>query len=224
MVHISGFMETFTVLRRGGTLIIQDGIDLELYIETLKEHRSTLIITHIDIFMKLLDSGLTTRGDFSSLRGVYTGGDELPSALQKRFVEHTGLPIQLGYGMTEAIWLTICRQPAFDKNSCIGKPIDGVELRIVDKNGENLPDGEVGEIWVKGDMVMGCYWENAEATNEVLSDGWFKTGDCAFKDSSGDYYYAARIKDIIIRSTSNISPGEVEEALYKHPEVKKAQL
>ncbi len=222
--HISGFIETLTVLVNGGMAVLHDGFDLDAYLTSLEEKKPTLIVTHIDIFLKLLDSGRCTRNTFSSLRGLYTGGDDLPGSLQKRFFELTGKPIQLGYGMTEAIWLTVCRRAEWKRPGCIGKPVSGVELRIVDSTGSDLPAGEVGEIWVKGDMVMSHYWNNEQATKEAFVDGWFRTGDCASRDESGAYWFSGRIKNIIIRNTSNIMPGEVEEALYKHPDVAEAAV
>jgi len=215
-VHISGFIETFSVLMNGGSVVLHDGFEIDRYLVSLEQRRPTLIITHIDILMKLLDSGRCTKDTLSSVRGVYTGGDELPSTLQKRFLELTGKPIQLGYGMTEAIWLTICREAVFDRGKCIGKPVSGVELRIVDRDGKDLPPGESGEILVRGPMVMSHYWNNEQETEDSFIDGWFRTGDCAMRDDRGTYWYTGRIKNIIIRNTSNIYPGEVEEALYKH--------
>jgi len=222
--HISGFMETFTVLAHGGAVVIEDGFDIESYISNLEDKRPTIIVTHVDIILQLVDSGLCDGDTFSSLRGMYTGGDDLPSALQRKFLDLTGMPIQLGYGMTEAIWLTVERKAVFDRRGSIGKVVKGAELKIVDSEGKELPPGEAGEIWVRGPMVMSHYWKNEEVTKESFSDGWFKTGDCAVKDEHGNYYYTGRIKNIIIRRTSNIYPGEVEEVLYRDPAVKEAAV
>ncbi len=79
-------------------------------------------------------------------------------------------------------------------------------------------------MWVKGAMVTPGYWKNEKATEEALEGGWFKTGDLAYRDSEGTIYYSGRSKDLIIRNTSNITPGEVEQALYKNPEVKEAAV
>jgi long-chain acyl-CoA synthetase len=221
-VHISGFIETFAVLAHGGTVVLHDGFEIDRYLASLEGAIPTLIATHIDILMKLLDSGRCTRDTFSSLRGVYTGGDELPSIVQKRFLELAGKPIQLGYGMTEAIWLTVCREAVLKRRGCIGKPVADVELRVVDQGGSDVPSGVIGVILVRGPMVFSHYWNYEKATLESFIDGWFRTGDCGMVDESGYYWYAGRIKNIIIRNTSNITPGEVEEALYKHPDVEEA--
>jgi len=223
-VHISGFIETFSGLYKGATVIVDEGFKLDRCIPALVNERPTLLTTHIDVYVKILDSGLTNKDTFGSLRGIYTGGDSLPSAFQQSLYEHSGLVLQLGYGMTEAIWLTINRELDTEAKGSIGKVIPGVEIRLVDKEGNDAANGEVGEIWVKGQMVTPGYWKNEKETEKVLEDGWFKTGDCAYKDSGGTIYYTGRIKDIIIRNTSNITPGEVEQALYKSPDVKEAAV
>lgn len=217
--HVSGFMETFTILSRGGTAIVADNFQIDLFFNLVKRFQPTLMVPHIDTLIKLLDSGQCTRQAFFSFRGIYTGGDELPSDVQKRFVALSGKPIQLGYGMTEAIWLTICRK-ALPEHGCIGKPVAHVQIQLINKDGELAKLNQEGEIRIKGPMVMKEYWQNEKATQDAFVNGWFCSGDCAKQDASGHYWFTGRMKNIIIRNTSNIMPGEVEDALYKHPDVK----
>lgn len=217
LCHISGFLETFSLLAHGGTVIVIDSFQEESYLKTLAKFKPTLICTHVDLILKLLDSGLCDHDTFNSLRGVYTGGDELPSIIQQRFMKLTGKPIQLGYGMTEAIWLTICRSG--NHKGCIGKPVYDAELMIVDESGNEVKHGSVGEIVLKGSMVMADYWQGKEITKNAFVNGWFKTGDCGYLDDEGNYWFSGRIKNIIIRNTSNIMPGEIEEAISQHPDV-----
>ncbi|WP_255465973.1 class I adenylate-forming enzyme family protein [Legionella sp. PC1000] len=219
--HISGFMETFSTLSRGGTVLVYDGFQLDSYLEGLTKHRPTLAVPHIDTLMKLLDSGRCTSDTFASLRGVYTGGDVLPDSVQKRFIACAGKPIHVGYGMTEGIWMAVCREEN-PKSGCIGKPLPGVQLRLVDKSGKEVAQGEDGEILVRGNILMLNYWHNPGESQKAFIDGWFKTGDSAKQDSQGIYYFSGRIKDIIIRNTSNIMPGEVEAAIYQHPAIEAA--
>jgi len=224
LVHISGFIETFSALYKGARAFVHDGFKIETCITGFVNERPTLLTTHIDVYVKILESGLTNKDTFGSLRGIYTGGDALPSAFQQKLYDHSGLVLQLGYGMTEAIWLTIARELDTEGLGVIGQTLPGVEIRLVDSEGNDVEDGKVGEIWVKGQMVTPGYWNNEIATNDAISDGWFKTGDLAKRDSGGVLYYAGRIKDMIIRNTSNIMPGEVEEALYKSDDVKEAAV
>jgi len=223
LVHISGFIETFSGLYKGATIILDD-FDIDRCINAFMNDRPTLLTTHNDVYVKILHSGLTDKDTFSSFRGIYTGGDALPAAFQKSLYDHSRLVLQLGYGMTEAIWLTVNRELDREGKGSIGTAIPGVTVRIIDKDGNDVEDGKVGEIWVNGTMVTPGYWKNEDETARALEDGWFKTGDCGYRDSDGIFYYSGRIKDIIIRNTSNITPGEVEQALSKNPVVKQASV
>ncbi|HEM6754031.1 TPA: acyl--CoA ligase [Legionella pneumophila] len=222
--HVSGFIETFSTLSREGTTLVHDGFDMDWYLATVRHEKPTLAVHHIDTYIKLLDSGRCNTKTFQSFRGIYTGGDALPVAIQDKFLACAGKPIQVGYGMTEAIWLTVCRTPDLTQKSCIGKPVEGVTLRLINATGEDVSCGETGEILVKGDMVMHSYWNNPEETRKAFIKGWFKTGDCGTQDEQGYFYYKGRIKNIIIRNTSNIMPGEVEAAIYKHPAINAAAV
>jgi long-chain acyl-CoA synthetase len=223
-VHPSGFIATFSVLLCGGTVRLLAQFDEARYIAALRAIAPSLIVTHIDIVAKLLQAPEIRREDFASLRGVYTGGDVVPPAWQRQFREFTGLPIQVGWGMTEAIWLTVCRDPGLELPGCIGRPVGGAEICVTGENGQELRDGEIGEFWVKGPMVMREYWRNSEATARAFANGWFRTGDSGSRDAEGTYWFAARIKDIIVRNTAKLTPGEVEAALDLHPDVKSAAV
>jgi long-chain acyl-CoA synthetase len=181
-------------------------------------------VTHIDILTKLLRAPDIRPEDFAALRGVYTGGDVVPPARQRQFREFTGLPIQVGWGMTEAIWVTVCRTPDLERQGCIGRPVGGAQIRVAGEDGKRLPDGETGEFWVKGPMVMREYWHDPDTTARAFADGWFRTGDSGWRDADGTYWFAARIKDIIVRNTAKLTPGEVEAALDQLPGVQSAAV
>ncbi|HSV57070.1 MAG TPA: AMP-binding protein, partial [Magnetospirillaceae bacterium] len=107
----------------------------------------------------------------------------------------------------------------------IGKPADGVEMRIVGVDGSELPDGTEGEITIRSATVFKGYWNNPDATRQVLdADGWFSTGDMGYRDSDGHYFITDRKKDIIISHGYNISPREVEEVIAEHPKVAEAAV
>jgi long-chain acyl-CoA synthetase len=122
LVHVSGFIAALTTLLAGGTVVLYDGFDANAYVAALRTHRPTLICTQIDVLAQVLRVPGVDRGTFASLRGVYTGGDSVPGGLQREFKALTGLPIGVGWGMTEAIWLTIAREPPIDRDGCIGVP------------------------------------------------------------------------------------------------------
>src|SRR5262245_17261878 len=121
--------------------------------------------------------------------------------------------------MTECI--PICRSNAEEgiRAGSIGRPVEGIEARAVDADGISVPENETGELAVRSPSSFVGYWENPEATAETLREGWLYTGDLVRRDSDGYFYFMGRKKEIIIRAGSNISPQEVEEALYQHPAV-----
>ncbi|GEL17633.1 class I adenylate-forming enzyme family protein [Pseudonocardia asaccharolytica] len=210
LVHVSGFIGTLTTLLAGGTVALYDGFDVARYVAALREHRPTLVCTHIDVLAQVVRAPGATRDWFSSLRGVYTGGDTVPARLQKDFLEVAGLPIAVGWGMTEAIWLTVVREPHLERDGCIGHPVGGAEVRS---------DPETGELLVRGPMLMAGYWEDPALTAATLDRGWLRTGDTGRRDAAGVWWFTGRLKDVIVRRTSKITPGEVEAALDEHPAV-----
>jgi long-chain acyl-CoA synthetase len=133
-----------------------------------------------------------------------------------------GLPIEVGWGMTEAIWLTIACTPELRRRGYMGHPVERVQLRLVGRNGADVPDGEAGELWVKGPMVSPGYWKRPEANAEVFVDGWLRSGDMGLRAADGSYWFTGRLKQIIERNSENITPGEIEQALYRHPAVAEA--
>jgi long-chain acyl-CoA synthetase len=210
LVHVSGFIATFTTLMAGGTVALHEGFDVERYVGALIEHRPTLVCTHIDVIAQVVRAPGARRDWFYSLRGVYTGGDTVPAAVQKEFLEIAGLPIAVGWGMTEAIWLTVVREPRLERDGCVGTPITGVQVRT---------DETTGELLVRGPMVMLGYWEDEPLTAATLASGWLHTGDLGRRDADGVWWFVGRMKDLIVRRTSKITPGEVESALDLHPAV-----
>ncbi|RTL65493.1 MAG: long-chain fatty acid--CoA ligase [Pseudonocardiaceae bacterium] len=209
-VHVSGFIGTLTTLLGGGTVALYDGFDLDTYVEGLLTHRPTLVCTHIDLLAQVVRDPRAGADRFSSLRGVYTGGDTVPAALQRDFLAIAGRPVAVGYGMTEAIWLTIQRTPRTDRDGCIGEPVGGAGLRT---------DRATGEILVRGPMLMTGYWDDEPLTRASLTDGWLHTGDLGEPDADGVWWFRGRLKDLIVRRTSKITPGEVESAIDEHPDV-----
>jgi long-chain acyl-CoA synthetase len=215
LVHVSGFIATLTTLNSGGTVFLYDGFDLDRYVAGLVENRPTLICTHIDLVAQLLRAPGAKKEWFSSLRGLYTGGDTVPASVQRDFIDLTGMPIGVGWGMTEAIWLTVNRSPRFERDGCIGQPVGGAEVRT---------DENTGELLVRGPMMMLGYFEDEPLTQASMVDGWLRTGDLGSRDDAGVWWFAGRLKDLIVRRTSKITPGEVEAALVRHPAVHMAAV
>ena len=141
------------------------------------------------------------------------------------FEEAFGVPVLEGYGLSETSPVASFNLPDRErKPGSIGTPIRDVQMRVVDGEDHELPQGEVGEIVIRGPNVMKGYWQRPEATAEALAGGWFHTGDLARVDSDGYFYIVDRKKDLIIRGGYNIYPREIEEVLYEHPAVAEAAV
>jgi long-chain acyl-CoA synthetase len=133
--------------------------------------------------------------------------------------------ILVGYGLSETSPVASFNHPDRErKPGSIGTPIAGVEMRAVDDEGNEVPQGEVGEIAIRGHNVMKGYWNRPDATEEVMRDGWFHSGDMATVDEDGYFFIVDRKKDMIIRGGYNVYPREIEEVLYEHPAVSEAAV
>lgn len=135
------------------------------------------------------------------------------------FEARFGVPLAQGYGLTEAApVVSTTAGTGRNRPGSIGRPLPGVQVRLVDTNGDAL-QGDPGEIWVRGDNVFPGYWQDPQATAEVLVDGWLHTGDVAVLSDDGDLFLVDRTKDLIIVSGFNVFPAEVERCLAEHPDV-----
>jgi long-chain acyl-CoA synthetase len=167
--------------------------------------------------------------DTSSLRACMSGGAAMPVEVMKEFEKTFGCEVLEGYGLSETSPVASFNHPGQDrKPGSIGTPIEGVEMKLVDDDGndvEGTGEEAVGEIAIKGHNIMKGYWNNEDATKEVLDDdGWFRSGDMAYVDDDGYYFIVDRKKDMIIRGGYNVYPREIEEVLYEHPAVSEAAV
>jgi long-chain acyl-CoA synthetase len=172
------------------------------------------------MYVALLQFADRDRYDTSTLRLCVSGGAALPVEVLRGFEEAFGCIILEGYGLSETSPVASFNHPDRErKPGSIGTPIQGVEFRLIDDQGDDVADGEVGEIAIRGHNVMKGYWNRPEATGEAIRDGWFRTGDMARCDPDGYYFIVDRKKELIIRGGFNVYPREIEEVLYEHPAV-----
>jgi long-chain acyl-CoA synthetase len=166
------------------------------------------------------------RYDTSSLRVCVSGGASLPVETLRAFEEAFGCKILEGYGLSETSPVASFNHPHKERKAgSIGTPIEGVEMKAIDDDGKEVPQGEPGEIAIRGHNVMKGYWQRADATAEAIDDeGWFKSGDIATVDDEGYFFIVDRKKDMIIRGGYNVYPREIEEVLYGHPAVLEAAV
>jgi long-chain acyl-CoA synthetase len=150
----------------------------------------------------------------------------MPAELMRAFEEKFGCIILEGYGLSETSPVASFNHPDRErKPGSIGTPIEGVEMQVWDNDGNEVPQGEVGEIVIRGHNIMKGYWNRPDANKDAINgDGWFRTGDMAKMDEDGYFFIVDRKKDLIIRGGYNVYPREVEEVLYEHPAVAEAAV
>jgi len=163
--------------------------------------------------------------DTSTLRLCLSGGAAMPAETMRGFEEAFGCKILEGYGLSETSPVASFNHPDRErKPGSIGTPIEGVEMKVLDDDGNEVEQGEVGEIVIRGHNVMKGYWNSPDATEEAIVDGWFYTGDIAKIDEDGYFFIVDRKKDLIIRGGYNVYPREIEEVLYEHPAIQEAAV
>jgi long-chain acyl-CoA synthetase len=211
-----------TTLRAGASLSILARFDATELLDMLRRDRLTMMSGVPTMWNALLHApaGDDDKEDFATLRLAASGGAAMPAEVMNAFEERFGCVILEGYGLSEttgaATFNGLHRER---KASCVGIALPRCAVEVRGADGAEVPTGEVGEVHIKGPVVMSGYWNRAEATEEVLQDGWLKTGDLGTEDADGDIRIVDRKKDLIIRGGYNVYPREVEEVLYEHPDV-----
>lgn len=158
----------------------------------------------------------------ASLRWCLSAGAPLPREVRQKAEGVLGVPVRQGFGLTEATFSTIATPDDPAAEETVGRPVFGVEVRIVDADGAPCPVGQPGEVCVRGQNVMTGYLDDPVATAEAMRDGWLHSGDIGVLDQGGRLTIVDRIKDMVIRGGFNVYPAEVEAVLVTHPDVRDA--
>jgi len=230
LYHIYGLANAMIVtVHYGACLVLMPQYSPQSLLETIEKHQTSMMPAIPSMYQLLLGLARIKSRQVripTCLKHCISGGAPLPLAVLKDFSETFDTRIMEGYGLTEST-SSVCANGVGGvfKEGSIGRPGDGVEMKIVDDQGSDLPDGEEGEILIRSTTIFKGYWNNPEATGAVLApDGWFSTGDLGYRDEEGYYFITDRKKDIIITHGYNISPREVEEVLAEHPKVSEAAV
>lgn len=196
-------------------------------IKAIHTHRITIFSGVPMMYSMVVEHPDARRYDLRSLRVCLSGASSLPRDVQERFESLTGARISEGYGLTEAGPTTHCN-PLHGEHppGSMGLPFPDTEARVVDADTglEEVPEGETGELIVRGPQVMQGYWNKEDETRAVLRDGWLYTGDLVRRDDRGYFYFVDRKKDIIKSRGETVYPREVEEVLRQHPAVSEAAV
>jgi long-chain acyl-CoA synthetase len=209
----------------GGCLTLIPRFDPAKALEIIQRDKVTVFLGVPTMYGAMLH--LPEHGDYdtSTLEVCGSGGASLPVELLRNFEAAFDCKILEGYGLSETSPVASFNHPDKErKPGSIGTPIEGVEMKVVDEDDNDVPAGEVGEIVIRGHNVMKGYWNRADATEEVMRGGWFHSGDMAKVDEDGYFFIVDRKKDLIIRGGYNVYPREIEEVLYEHPAVREAAV
>jgi long-chain acyl-CoA synthetase len=231
LFHVFGLSSVLNIaVRFGGTLVLVPRFDAQTVLDELARHRCTIFSGVPTMYFALLqaaDIGISGH-DLSALRVGVSGGAAIPGDVIRAFEEKfPGVVVLEGYGLSETASTTTFNISAEQRKVLsIGKPIWGVQVRIVDENDTELPAGpdNVGEIVIRGHNLMKSYYKKPEATAEAFRHGWFHTGDLAYRDTDGYFFVVDRKKDLVIRGGYNVYPREIEEVLFEHPGVAEAAV
>jgi long-chain acyl-CoA synthetase len=214
-------------LQEGAEIVIMPRFVLDEAMKVIDKTRPTVMPGVPTMFIAMLNHPKLKSFDLSSLKYCVSGGAPLPVDVKERFEELTGCKVVEGYGLSEASPSVTCNPVEGPvKSGSIGQPLPGtiVSLRDLADPSEEVPQGEKGEICVKGPQVMKGYWKRPAETAEQFAGDFLRSGDVGVMDEEGFIYIVDRIKDLIIASGYNVYPRRVEEAIYEHPAVEEVTV
>jgi fatty-acyl-CoA synthase len=224
--HTGGWNVLFTpFLHNGASHTLLEGFDPGLILDLVQRERVSLLFGVPTMMQMLADAPGFGACDLSSLRYAIVGGAPMPVPLINLWHER-GVFIRQGYGLTEVgpNCFSLHQDHAVDRRGSIGFPNFYIEARVTADDGRECGADEIGELWLRGEVVTPGYWRNEEATRAAITDGWFHTGDMVRRDAEGFYYVMDRKKNMYISGGENVYPAEVEAVLVAHEAIKEAAV
>jgi O-succinylbenzoate-CoA ligase len=213
---------TMSVLYAGGSTVISPKFSASQFWKIISDYQVTSfgsVATMLSILLNTYPNGVPEELKTDQLRFAMCGSAPVPAEVMKKFEETFNCPVVEGYGLSESTCRSTFNPPDERRRpgSC-GLPI-GNEMKVVDDNDNDVSDGELGEIVLRGENILKGYFKSPEATETAFRNGWFHTGDIGYRDKDGFFYIVDRKSDMIIRGGENIYPREIDEVLYQHPAV-----
>ncbi|NGP89536.1 class I adenylate-forming enzyme family protein [Fodinibius halophilus] len=219
--HTGGWHVLLTpLIHHGGKLILQPKFDAAECNRLVDQEEISILFGIPTMLRMMMEEDNFEETDFSSVRFAICGGESCPIPIIKGYQEK-GVPIRQGYGLTEAgpNCYSLPAEDAIRKKGSVGFPNFHIGVKIVDEQNKELPQGEVGELLMKGPHVFKGYWNNPDATEQAFDDGWVHTGDLFRCDDEGYYYMVGRKKEMYISGGENVYPVQVEKVIYQHEAV-----
>ncbi|HZW79378.1 MAG TPA: AMP-binding protein, partial [Candidatus Deferrimicrobiaceae bacterium] len=196
---------------KGGTVVSVTAFDAPLVLDLIERFQVTYAFALPSMVQAMIEEQARKPRQVRSLRSFLAAGDRVPVSTQQRFQSLFGISVREGFGMTE-MCPSMANPADAIRSGSLGKPLPGVKARVVDAEGEDAFDGQIGELILRSPAKFAGYWDDPAATREAVRDGWLHTGDLVRRDADGYLWFEGRKKEIIIRDGVNISPQEVEEA------------
>lgn len=227
--HIYGFTVTLvSKLALGNKIVTLPEFKPNTFIDTMREHKATLLHLVPPIFIYLGQSGAINSSDLATVRLIMSGAAPLGGLdVEQFYTKAPNTVIVQGYGLTETSPVALMNMPGNTKYASVGVPASTTRCKIVavdDSKGVGLAANQSGEIWVKGPQNMLGYYNNQKATDEILLDGWIRTGDIGHYDDEGFFYITDRLKELIKVKGFQVAPAELEEILRSHPDISEAAV
>ena len=227
MSHIAGLIYLTEIIDRGSTMVIFDQISPQTLLESVEKYKITSFWSAPPIFQLILEYPHRKRYDATSLKFVAMMGMTVPLTLMQDFRrEFPHVEVLTGLGLTETSpFILACRLGHPEtKLGSLGRPVPRVQVRIVDGDGGEVPQGLVGELITRGPHVMKGYYNQPEETAKRIHDGWFYTGDMGYFDEDGYFWHLGRKDDLVIIGGLNVYPAEVENVLKQVPQISEAAV
>jgi acyl-coenzyme A synthetase/AMP-(fatty) acid ligase len=185
----------------------------------LRRHRPTVLVNVPTMLARMVDDPALERADLASVRLVTSAGEALPEPLLARWLERFGVEVLDGLGTAEQWHIFLSNRPGRVRPGSLGEAVDGFEVRVRDDEGRDLPDGEVGWLWVRGGARAIGYWREQAKSEATFRGEWVVTGDLVTRDAEGTFTYQGRGDDVLKVGGKWFSPAEVEACLLRHPAV-----
>lgn len=214
----------FPLMAGGATALFKEKPTPEKFFEMLKKHRPTVFTAVPTALNNILSSPGLKDADFSSLRVCISAGEALPAELYQRWKQRTGVEILDGIGSAEMFHIFITNRLGDVKLGSLGRVVEGYEAKVCDDAGRELPRGEVGTLWVRGDSMALEYWQQHDKSKSTFRGDWCVSADKFQQNDEGYFYFCGRGDDMLKVSGKWLSPVEVENALLQHPSVKEAAV
>jgi fatty-acyl-CoA synthase len=227
MFHIGGISALSMVVLMGGTSVLLEKFDPEYVLQTYQSEKITYSFMVPSMWNMLLEHPRFSEYNLTSLRVLCTAAASTPLELKKRLMKHfPNAGVFDTYGQTETSPGTTTLKPtdSLNKSGSVGLSFTNVEIRVVDEQMNDVPNGQVGEIIFRGPTIMKEYYKNPEATKEAFAGGWLHSGDLVVVDEEGYITVVDRKKDMLISGGENVYPKEIEEILYTHEDILEAAV